>query len=298
VSSAYSLPQHLPPLDCLLAALAVARTGSFSAAALELGVTHAAISRRVAGAETWAGLPLFIRHARGAKPTPDGERLLTRIWQGLDLLDHAADRGRKVRRPVTVRLATTPSMARFWLLERLAALEQAAGGLRIELLTESRLVDLAGEGVDLALRYGAGRWPGVRSQALFAHEELVPLVHRALLAPGRHAPKALLGLPRLFNADASGWRHWCEAQGLAFRAQPADRTLQGYELVQQAARCGLGVALVQAPLLEAEPPPELWLARQWAVKARLGWHLLRPAERPLGEGAERVARALLQLARP
>lgn len=297
MSSAYSLPQHLPPLDCLLAALAVARTGSFSAAALELGVTHAAISRRVAGAETWAGLPLFIRHARGARPTPDGERLLTRIWQGLDLLDHAADRGRKVRRAETVRVATTPSFARYWLIERLAALEQAAGGLRIEVLAESRLVDLGAEGVELAIRYGAGSWPGARSQALFERETLLPLVPHALLAPGRRKPEALLALPRLFNADASSWRHWCEAQGLPFRAHPADRTLQGYDLVLQAARCGLGVAMVQAPLVEAALPPELWAAPAWAVPARLRWHLLRPAA-PLSQAAERVAQALRTLAQP
>ena len=295
MSSAYSAPLHLPPLDCLLAALAVARSGSFSAAALELGVTHAAISRRVAGAETWAGLRLFTRHARGARLTPDGERLLTRVWQGLDLLDHAADRGRKVRRPVTVRVATTSSFARYWLIERLAALEQAAGGLRLEVLAESRLVDLAAEGVELAIRFGAGRWPGLRSQRLFAAETLTPLVPRALLTSGGRRADSLLSLPRLFNSDASGWRHWCESQGLAFRAQPADRVLHGYELVLQAARCGLGVALVQAPLIPQQPSAELWLAERWAVPARLHWHLLRP-EAPPSEAAERVAQALLRLA--
>jgi LysR family transcriptional regulator, glycine cleavage system transcriptional activator len=118
---------YLPPLDCLLAALAVSRTGSFSGAAEELGVTHAAVSRRVAGAESWASLAIFRRHARGAVLTPEGERLLSRVSQGLELIDRAADRGRKVRRPSTVRLATTPSFTNHWLLDRLGALEAAAG---------------------------------------------------------------------------------------------------------------------------------------------------------------------------
>jgi len=52
----YSYPDNLPSIDSLTAAICAAKTGSFSAAAFELGITHAAISRRVAALEEWAGL--------------------------------------------------------------------------------------------------------------------------------------------------------------------------------------------------------------------------------------------------
>lgn len=56
--------------------LEVARAGSFSAAATELGYTQSAISRQVALMEQVAGTPLFRRHARGVRPTAAGEVLL------------------------------------------------------------------------------------------------------------------------------------------------------------------------------------------------------------------------------
>lgn len=281
-----------------MAALAVSRTGSFSAAAEELGVTHAAVSRRVAGAESWAGLPIFRRHARGAALTPEGERLLGRIDQGLDIIDRAADRGRKVRRSGVVRLATAASFANHWLLDRLGALE-AAAGVRIELHTEGRLVDLKREGIDLAIRYGLGGWKGVREQRLFkAAEHLAPVVSRALLgkAPARLTARDLASLPLLHNGDASGWRFWCEAHGLEFRARPADRTFAYYHLTLSAARSGLGAALQQAPPLEwSEAGSVTVQLAHLAVPDTRHWYLLQL----LGEGSpavQAVASTILRLA--
>ena len=62
----------------------VAHTGSFSAAAERLGYTQSAVSRQVAATEKLAGSPLFVRHARGVRPTAAGEVLVRHAGRVLD----------------------------------------------------------------------------------------------------------------------------------------------------------------------------------------------------------------------
>ena len=66
------------PLETLRGFEAAARTGSFSAAAEQLNITHGAISRQIAKLEQWLGLKLFERGARGVSLTPEGQRLFLR----------------------------------------------------------------------------------------------------------------------------------------------------------------------------------------------------------------------------
>lgn len=68
---------------------AVARTGSFTAAADELGYTQSAVSRRIASLEQRAGGPLFERLPRGARLTPAGRLLHRHAREVLDRLAHA-----------------------------------------------------------------------------------------------------------------------------------------------------------------------------------------------------------------
>ena len=132
----YSSLESLPPIDALRAAIAAAHHGSFSAAADALGTTHAAISRRVALAEDWAGEPLFLRQARGVVLTLAGQRVLSQVESALAQLAAAGPRARAALPLPVVRLACTPAFARFWLLPRLATLEAADPELRIQLLAD------------------------------------------------------------------------------------------------------------------------------------------------------------------
>ncbi len=75
----------------------MARHGSFLAAAEISGLTHGAISRRIAAVENWLGVKLFERHARGVRPTLDGQRFVSRIEQAFGIIDSAADQWRSPR---------------------------------------------------------------------------------------------------------------------------------------------------------------------------------------------------------
>ena len=112
----------LPPLDGLRAFEAAAQSGSFSAAASALNVTHGAISRQVAKLEHWLGLKLFERKARGVALTPDGQRLFLRTSEAFALIADNSERWTETRGPAVVRLGSIPSVSSLWLMPRLARL--------------------------------------------------------------------------------------------------------------------------------------------------------------------------------
>lgn len=272
---AYSSIQNLPPMEGLLAALAVLRLGSFTAAADELGVTHAAISRRIALVEEWAGKPLFARHGRGARPTPNGQRILSRAGNALEQI---ALLGRQETKSgvTTVRLAVTPSFARFWLFPRLKPMLEALPDVRVEVVADLKHADLTGGEVDLAIRYGRGGWRSGNERRLF-DDSLVPVVEatRWRQVENGHAD-AVLKLPLLHDADHTNWKVWSEVHcGRITPSKPADRVLLDYALTMDAAANGLGVALwnsVLHPLL-----PGLLALEDWRVTGPMSFFLLRRA---------------------
>src|SRR6185295_11793037 len=113
VSMDHSL-RSMPPLETLRAFEVAARSGSFSAAAEKLNLTHGAVSRQIAKLEAWLGLKVFDRGARGA---------------------------------AVVRLASIPSIGGLWLIPRLTALEGGTPPLRVVLEIDLRQTDLADEGI-------------------------------------------------------------------------------------------------------------------------------------------------------
>jgi LysR family transcriptional regulator, glycine cleavage system transcriptional activator len=246
----YSYPAYLPPIECLVAALVAASCGSFTQAAEQLGVSHAAISRRINGAESWAGIPLFERHARGVKVTPDGQRLLARVSHALEVVDQAADLWRKPLRQRTLRISTTHSMARLWLIPRLNTLEDKLSGARIEILAGTELIDLEAGQADIAIRCGKGGWKIGKEQRLFEREISFPVASPAFIA--KHGPlntvDALLACNLLHNVDSTFWRAWAQSQGKAIKHKTGDRVLGDHSQTLAAAEAGLGIALMAHPV--------------------------------------------------
>src|SRR4051812_36314545 len=93
----------VPPLDALQAFEAAAQSGSFSAAASLLNVTHGAVSRRIARLEDWFGHRLFHREARGVSLTPEGQRLLARTSEAFAIIAETPDRWAEVKGSAIVR---------------------------------------------------------------------------------------------------------------------------------------------------------------------------------------------------
>ena len=234
----------------------VARHPSLTAAADALGLTHGALSRRVAAMEAWLGTSLFERHGRGMRLTTDGQRFLSRIDEAFAMIEAAADPWRGRRGPDVVRLSVVPSLARFWLLERLSGLERGTDGgmpLRIDVAIEHRNADVEAGEVDVAIRYGRGRWRGVEARPLMT-ERLVPVAPASLaerLGP-EVSVSAIMRHPLIYDSDATGWRAWLDGAGPSrFRPRPHDRRFEDYGLVLAAAEAGLGIPLARLPFAQA-----------------------------------------------
>ncbi|MEZ5830337.1 MAG: LysR substrate-binding domain-containing protein [Dongiaceae bacterium] len=237
-------------MDTLQAFEAAARAGSFSAAAAALNLTHGAISRRIARLEGWLGLRVFERQARGIALTPEGQRLFQRTQEAFALIADTSDRWSEPRGPAVVRVNSMPSVSSLWLMPRVAKFEGGDPPLRVILLIDQRTVDLADEGIDLAIRCGRGTLPGRHSVKLF-EEWCFPIAAPSLAKRfGAGDPERLLKAPLIHDSDASGWRAWFAAQGLDYRPRSQDRRFEDYNLVLDAAACGLGVALARPPLAQ------------------------------------------------
>ena len=279
------------PLETLRAFDAAARTGSFSAAAEKLNLTHGAVSRQIAKLEDWLGLKVFERNARGVTLTIEGNRLHLRTTEAFALISVNSDRWVEPRGTAVVRLASIPSVSGLWLMPRMAALENHPTKLRIVLDVDNRQADLADEGIDLSVRCGRGRIPGRVSVQLF-EEQIFPIASPELAKEiGRGDPARLLKYPLINDSDASGWRAWLAAQDIDYRPRPQDRRFEDYNLVLDAAAHGLGIALARPPLTV----DQLQSGRIVAVDERVAlnpvsYWMDRPVGRPRAAAADLAGR--------
>lgn len=191
-----------PPLASLEIATVVARHTSFSNAALELGLTHGAVSRKISALESWLGILLFERHGRGVRLTPDGQRFIAQISDTFRLIDVASDRWKRSN-PAIIRISVVRSFAKLWLMARIKKLE-AVSGCQIDLAIEDHNADLEGGEVDIAIRYGRGRWPNVQS-IQFGAERHFPVANEEILKSlnGGSAGEQLASLLLLHDSAAT-----------------------------------------------------------------------------------------------
>jgi DNA-binding transcriptional LysR family regulator len=138
----------------------VARTGNFSLAGRELGVSQPSASRIVASLERRVGVPLLTRTTRGVKLTDAGAAYLTRAEDILAALEEAdqAARGTGEFRGV-LRIACSSTFATRSVLPSLSPFADAHPKLRLTFLLDDHLHDLVAEGVDVAFRMGAAPNP-------------------------------------------------------------------------------------------------------------------------------------------
>lgn len=174
------MPARLPSLNSLRAFEASGRLGSFSAAADELHVTPAAVGHQVKALESHLGAALFVRLNRKLELTEAGQALLPALSDAFERLSDGVEAfyRRNVARPLTV--SVEPSLGAKWLLRRLDRFRERHPGIEIRIDATVRVVDFSREQVDMAIRYGAGDYPGMRVDCLF-EEQVFPVCSPALL---------------------------------------------------------------------------------------------------------------------
>lgn len=144
-------------LNLLRAFVAVHETASFTRAAARLATPRSTVSRAIAELEASLGVALFVRTTRTVVPTPAGLALHERVAPALQtLLGSLTDLPAAQEAPSgLLRVTSTPDLGSIVLAEAVARYVTRHPGTRVELLLTTGVVDLARDGVDLALRVAA-----------------------------------------------------------------------------------------------------------------------------------------------
>ena len=244
--------RRLPSLNAVRAFEAAARHLSMSRAAAELHVTPGAVSQLVRALERELGTALFHRLNRALALTPAGRAYSAEIGPALERIAAAtAALGRPAAAPLTV--SASPAFAAAWLAPRLGRFQDRHPGVGLRLVTGKSLADFARDGIDLAIRYGAGRYPGLAAERLM-RVALVPVCSPELIvrtgAP--REPAELAALPLLHDGARRDWTGWFHAMGTAPPAPLPGPSFDDMLLLLGAALAGQGVALVQDAVAHAE----------------------------------------------
>lgn len=205
-------PLSTVPLGALRVFEAAARLQSFTKAAAELGLTQAAVSWQIRALEQRLGQPLFRRLPRQVVLTAAGERLFRAASEAMAglrtaLLDlQADDEG-------VLSVSAIPTFAAQWLAPRLGAFQLKHPSIAVRLEASVRVADLMGGDMDVAVRSGAGDWPGLEAHRLF-RPTMTPLCTPELAARlgGLSRPKDLLDAPRIGLPEE--WSAWFAAAGV------------------------------------------------------------------------------------
>ena len=238
------MARNLPPLNALKAFEAAARHESFTVAAHELNVTHAAISRHVRELEEWLGVKLFVRTGRGVELSERGKMFVVDVTRGFDLIAAATDgvSGRRRRRRQRLVVSVEPSFAALWLVPRLGRFTTANPDIELVMDSTNRHADFQRNEADVGVRYGRGVWPAVAAD-LLAMSSMAPVCSPKLLEQLKlRAPSDLPPSLLLKEETSRYWSEWLVAAGIANRVAPDGPTL-GLHLTVPAAEAGQGFAL-------------------------------------------------------
>ncbi|QPC89832.1 LysR substrate-binding domain-containing protein [Mesorhizobium sp. INR15] len=206
---------ELPPLGAIRVFEATARLGSFTKAAEELGMTQSAASYQIKVLEERAGTPLFIRKTRQIALTEAGEQLAPHATGAFSALADAwvATKGGASG---VLSVTTIQTFASNWLAVRLGAFQLMHPDLAVKVDTSSRMADFVRDGMDIGIRTGTGKWPGLTAHYLFKADYTPMLSPRLAASVGgiRH-PEDLYKVA-LCCADDPWWKIWFEAAGVPF----------------------------------------------------------------------------------
>ncbi|NWB63767.1 transcriptional regulator GcvA, partial [Pseudomonas sp. F1002] len=246
-------PVHL---NALRAFEASARHQSFSAAAVELNVTPAAVGQLVRTLEDWLGSPLFVRGSSGRArlvPTEAAERALPDIRAGFDRLALGMERLSEGSISGVLTVAVSPAFAAKWLLPRIDRFQAVCPETDVRLDTNLKPVDFVAQRIDIGVRYGTGRWPGLTAEKLM-DEEVYPVCspqllreHRRLQKPSDLAQEMLIhDLSMDSHSGFPSWETWMQKAGSKDTLSLRGMQINNSAAVLQAAVEGHGVALARS----------------------------------------------------
>ncbi|WP_439501582.1 LysR substrate-binding domain-containing protein [Aminobacter ciceronei] len=257
----------------------VARSRSITRAAGELGVTPSAVSQQIQSLETQLGVSLLAKVGRGVVLTEAGERFFESIDESAELITEATNAIRGYRSVTTLTVRATPTLSNKWLLPRLEQFLAANPDLEVRLDGTNEPTDFNREAVDVEIRHGDGKWPGLFVEGL-TEESFIPVCSPGLAGPGSLEAGDVLGYRLIHSVKSQAqWPRWLALAGVEPRERWRRVLFDRSHMAIDAAAGGMGIALESTLMMQRElaagavvcpvkTPPEIRIVTQWIVCPR------------------------------
>ena len=267
------------PLNALRVFVSVAEHLSFTEAARELDVTPAAVSAQIKTLEDSLETPLFYRHSRSVRLTPQGAQLLPGAQRGFDELGRAIEQLRNHRSSGLLNISLLNSFLQKWLLPRLTDFYRQHPEIDLRFNASRSLIDFAQTDFHAAVRYGNGKWPDLRAEHVM-DEWVFPVASPALAA--QHGAVRTVGelqKYRLLNSAHEPWSDWLRRLGGDTTRLEQGPMLEDSIAVLNAAERGEGLALARWSLVADDlAVGRLVRVGTQSVRQRAAYYLVAPPE--------------------
>ena len=243
----------LPPLTALRAFEAAARLTSFSKAADELCVTHAAISHQIKHLEEWFGRPLFRREGRGIKLTNAGHQLYSSTNAAFVDISEKALALQKSNVEETIVVGCLASIVSRWLVPALPEFYAQQPDHTVQVFYVHTAEHLDDEGYDVLISLEADPSPNVRSTKLFSRRS-VPVASPYYIE--RKGPlgsvDAIAAADILHDETREDWSTWFELAGLNADFAAKGSIFADFNMLSTAVIAGHGIALCPIEVFRTE----------------------------------------------
>lgn len=275
----------LPPLNALRAFDASARHLSVTLAASELHVTPAAVSHQLKALEDYLGVRLFVRSHRQLQLTEEGYILAPGLRAGFQQLHAAVQRFNAQQSTHLLTVSATQSFCSKWLIPKLDDFRRRNPKINIRIDACNQLVDFSRDTVDVAIRFGKGRYPGLVCCKLW-DTQIFPVCsptlaskHKPLNEPHDLVNHTLLHSAWLRENEIWCWQTWLLSAALHDIDPIAGPQFNEPELAIQAAINSQGVALAKNILVEDDlAAGRLIRPFKLSLDLNFGYSLIYPGE--------------------
>ena len=240
-----------PTLNSLRAFSALAETLSFSRAANDLNVTHAAVSQQIRILEDRLGLALVERKGKTIRLTTQGKALALDLAAGFNTIHRGVGALLESASTRAVQVTMTPALAVSYLMPRIADFQALHPGITLMLNPTAEVVDVGLESIDVAIRYCDGNVPGMQAEPLIICDMVVVGAQELIGEHDFSDPARLCHLPWLQELGTDEVAEWMARRGVEPDA-PIHITHMPGSLIMDAVRRGHGVTYTARAFVEED----------------------------------------------
>ncbi len=232
--------RNLPPLNSLRAFSALAETGGYTKAGMQLNVTQAAVSQQVKSLEAWLGVQLVNKTGRTVTLTAEGAILAKGLETGFRTFQESIKALSEANAARPVQVTMSPAFAAEWMLARISEFQDLHPDIMLMLNPTIEVIDLASSNIDLAIRFRDRRSLVQEGMPFLVFDAVIIGVPGLLKGRDLNDPKTLLSLPWLEELGRNDVADWFDRHGVHTDQLPPITRMPG-NLVTQAVRRGDGI---------------------------------------------------------